>query len=301
MTRNKNKKATPLPVREGISPNHVWLPVGNWATMLEFLAERFPGISETVWRERMARGNVADEQGTMIDLQSPYRAGARLYYYRELESETVIPFEETIIFQNEHILVADKPHFLPVAPSGRFLKETLLARLKRKLCIDHLVPLHRLDRETAGLVIFSKNILTRDLYHALFRERRICKTYEALARFDGERSYPFIYRSRLAEAEEFYRRREIPGEPNSETHIDIIELRGESALYKLNPVTGKTHQLRVHMAALGMPIVNDVCYPVLRNWKGDDFSNPLQLLAKSLDFADPVSGEACRFVSARKL
>ena len=301
MTRNKIQKSSPLPVREGISPNHIWLPIGNWSTMLDFLASRFPEISEAVWRERMARGDVVDEQGAVITPLSPYRAGARVYYYRELEAETEIPFEETIIFQDEHIVVADKPHFLPIAPSGRFLKETLLARLKRKLDIDHLVPMHRLDRETAGLMIISKNVQTRDLYHALFRERRITKTYEALARLDANRIFPFTYRSRIVEAKEFYRREEVAGEPNAETHIDMIEQRGELALYKLNPVTGKTHQLRVHMAALGIPILNDAYYPILSNWKGDDFSKPLQLLARSVEFIDPVSGEARRFVSKREL
>ena len=275
MARNKNQKKSPLSVRDGISPNHIWLPTGDWPTMLNFLVFRFPEIREVVWRERMARGDVVDEEGAAITPLTPYRSGARLFYYRELEVETEIPFEEIMVFQDEHIVVADKPHFLPIAPSGRFLKETLLARLKRKLDIDHLVPLHRLDRETAGLVIFSKNIQTRDVYHALFRERRITKTYEALARFDANRIFPFTYRSRIVEAKEFYRRKEVAGEPNAETRVDLIESRGDIALYKLNPVTGKTHQLRVHMAALGMPILNDPYYPELTGWKGDDFSKPL--------------------------
>ena len=301
MARNKNQKKSPLSVRDGISPNHIWLPTGDWPTMLNFLVFRFPEIREVVWRERMARGDVVDEEGAAFTPLTPYRSGARLFYYRELEVETEIPFEEIMVFQDEHIVVADKPHFLPIAPSGRFLKETLLARLKRKLDIDHLVPLHRLDRETAGLVIFSKNIQTRDVYHALFRERRITKTYEALARFDANRIFPFTYRSRIVEAKEFYRRKEVAGEPNAETRVDLIESRGDIALYKLNPVTGKTHQLRVHMAALGMPILNDPYYPELTGWKGDDFSKPLKLLARAVEFVDPVLGVRRCFVSDRYL
>lgn len=296
----KHKK-TPLPVRDGISPNNIWLPAGNWATMLDFLLQRFPEIGSDRWLQRIARNEVVDEQGVVIDQHTPYRAGNRLYYYRDLEQEAIIPFEEFIIYQDEHIVVADKPHFLPVAPSGRFLKETLLARLKRKLAIDHLVPMHRLDRETAGVVIFSKNRATRNLYHALFREHRIVKTYHATARYVANRVFPFVHRSRIVEAGEFYRRQEVAGVPNSETLIDIIEIRGELALYKLMPVTGKTHQLRVHMASLGMPIVNDPYYPELNQWKGDDFSKPLQLLARSVEFTDPVSNELRCLMSNRHI
>jgi tRNA pseudouridine32 synthase / 23S rRNA pseudouridine746 synthase len=292
---------SPLPVRDGISPNHIWLQPGGWTSMLDFLVYRFPDISSARWLERINKCEVVDEHGVVIDAQTPYRAGARLYYYRELEEECIIPFEEMIVFQDEHIVVADKPHFLPVAPSGRFLKETLLARLKRKLAIDHLVPMHRIDRETAGLVIFSKNIQTRDMYHALFREHRITKTYEALASYNAGRVFPFTYRSRIVEAKEFYRRQEIVGIPNAETIIDLIDIRGDVALYKLMPVTGKTHQLRVQLAALGMPILNDPYYPELTGWKGDDFSKPLKLLARAVEFVDPVLGVKRCFVSDRFL
>ena len=301
MARNKKQKISRLSVRDGISPNHIWLPEGDWSRMLDFLTHRFPDISEERWCARMARGDVVDESGTIINEQTAYRTGSRLYYYRELEMESEIPFEEIIIYQDEHIIVADKPHFLPVVPSGRYLNETLLTRLKRKLAIDHLVPLHRLDRETAGLVMFSRNIQTRDLYHALFREHQIRKTYHALACYNARYNYPFTYRSRIIEAAEFYRRQEVAGEPNAETHINMIEKRDEIALYYLNPVSGKTHQLRVHMAALGMAILNDPYYPDLTGWKGDDFSKPLQLLAKAIEFVDPVSGELRNFTSGRQI
>jgi tRNA pseudouridine32 synthase/23S rRNA pseudouridine746 synthase len=301
MSRKIKNNTAPLPMRDGISPNRIWLPAGDWPDMLGFLHARFPDIGMDVWQARMEKGDVVDESGMRISPAASYRSGTRLYYYRELDSETIIPFEQKIIYQDEHIVVADKPHFLPVAPSGRFLKETLLARLKRQLAIDHLVPMHRIDRETAGLVIFSRNIETRDLYHALFREHRIVKTYHALAKNDVIRKYPFTYKSRIVEAAEFYRRQEIAGTPNAETIIDIIDICGEIALFKLMPVTGKTHQLRVHMAALGMAILNDPYYPVLSHWKGDDFEKPLKLLAKSVEFIDPVTNQKRFFVSERSL
>jgi tRNA pseudouridine32 synthase/23S rRNA pseudouridine746 synthase len=291
----------PLPTRDGISPNSVFLPQGAWETVLDFFAARFADVSVARWQERMARGEVVSADGAVVTPQSPYQAGIRVYYYREIDNELQVPFSESILFEDDNILIADKPHFLPTAPSGRYLKETLVSRLKHKLGLDHLVPLHRLDRETAGLLMVSKNIATRDAYHALFREQRLEKTYEAIAAFREEMVFPFTRRSRIVEADEFYRRREVPGEPNATTIIDVIEQREGMARYRLQPVTGKTHQLRVHMSALGIPILNDPYYPEQKGWRGDDFSHPLQLLARTLEFVDPVSGEARSFESRQTL
>lgn len=290
-----------LPTRDGISPSAVFLPAGAWPTVLAFLTERFPDVGEARWQTRMAGGNVVDADGTVLAAASPYRAGIRIYYYRELESERPIPFREDIIYEDDHILIADKPHFLPTAPVGQYLKETLIARLKVRLGLDHLVPLHRLDRETAGLLIISKNIKTRDAYHALFRENRIQKTYEAIAACNASLDYPVTHSSRIDRAEKFYRRQEVPGEPNATTVIDLIEQRDGMARYRLQPVTGKTHQLRVHMAALGMPLLNDVLYPEESERTDDDYSRPLQLLAKTLVFVDPVTGEERYFESRQVL
>ena len=291
----------PLPTRDGISPSAVFLPAGEWPTVLAFLTERFPDVGQARWQARMAGGNVVDAEGNLLDAGSLYRAGIRIFYYRELESERPIPFREEIIYEDDHILIADKPHFLPTAPVGQYLKETLIARLKVRLGLDHLVPLHRLDRETAGLLIISKNIRTRDAYHALFRENRIQKTYEAVAVFNAGINYPVTRSSRIDRAEKFYRRQEVPGEPNATTVIDLIEQRDGLARYRLQPVTGKTHQLRVHMAALGMPLLNDVLYPEESERTDDDYSRPLQLLAKTLVFVDPVSGEERHFESRQVL
>src|SRR5438552_5771249 len=165
-----------LPTINGISPSSQRLPPGHWATLLEFLTDRFPHIASTIWITRMSKGELVDETGLKLSPLSPFRAGACIYYYRELENEPAVPFEETILYRDKHILVADKPHFLPVTPAGRFLRETLLVRLKNKLELEHLVPLHRIDRETAGVVLFSLSPTTRGAYASLFQQRKIRKT-----------------------------------------------------------------------------------------------------------------------------
>lgn len=291
----------PLPQRDGIAPSYLWLPEGNWPNLMSFLLERYPDVAEATWLARMKKGEVRSQHGEALQADSSFRRGLCLYYYRELEDETPIPFEEHILYQDAHLLVVDKPHFLPVIPSGRFLRETLLVRLKRKTGLQHLTPIHRLDRETAGVMLLSHNPASRGAYQAMFQQRSIAKTYEALAaRLDGKQ-FPLVHRSRMAEGKRFFVMQEIEGEPNSETRIDILEHRAASSLYQLQPVTGKKHQLRVHMASLGIPIMNDTFYPETLPCKGDDFSAPLKLLARSIAFEDPISGKMCEFSSERSL
>jgi len=245
---------------------------------------------------------VISEDGVAVDAQSPYQSQARIYYYRAIEAEPRIPFEEVVLFQDDLIVVADKPHFLPVIPSGRYLQETLLVRLKRKLGIDTLAPIHRIDRETAGLVVFTIQPSTRRSYQDLFLQKSVQKKYEAIAPWRPELNFPFTYRSRLEDhGEHFMQVREISGDPNSETIIEVLEEKGDSALYGLSAITGRKHQLRAHCAALGIPIYNDRIYPKLLPENTDDYTKPLQLLAKSVAFRDPISGEERSFTSERKL
>jgi tRNA pseudouridine32 synthase/23S rRNA pseudouridine746 synthase len=279
----------------------VALPPGPWGSIDEFLAERFAAIPADIWRSRMQQGELLDEHGAAVAPGQPYRAGGRLYYYRAIDDEQKVPFDEVLLFQDELLVAVDKPHFLSVTPGGRHLHETLLVRLKRRLGIDTLTPLHRLDRETAGVVVFSVQPATRGAYQALFAHKTVRKHYEAVAPWRPELAFPLTRRSRLVEDAHFLRMCEAPGEPNAETHFEVLETLGSLGRYRLTPVTGRTHQLRVHCAALGLPIAGDRMYPTLLPADTDDHARPLQLLATTLAFTDPVTGQARRFETARQL
>jgi Pseudouridylate synthases, 23S RNA-specific len=275
----------------------VHLPAGAWPTAFDSLCAQFVAISRGQWLDRIARGRVLDGQGVAITLHTPYREGMRIHYYREVVDETPIPFTETVLHVDEHLVVADKPHFLPVTPAGGFVEQTLLRRLIRRLGNPELAPLHRIDRLTAGLVLFSANRDSRAAYQALFRERRIDKRYEALAAALPALEFPLSRRSRIVAGDPFFRMREADGAPNSETRIELVERGSDVWRYALHPVTGRKHQLRVHMAALGAPIAGDTLYPELAEKSDDDYRHPLKLLAHSLAFADPLSGQSRRFES----
>ncbi len=292
---------TPLPTVEGIGPSCLRVSRGPEQNILEYLEERFPKVRSATWTSRMSKGEVVDENGTPLSADSPCRKGGFIFYYREPEWETPIPFEESILYRDDHILVADKPHFLPVMPSGRFLRETLLVRLKKGLKLEQLVPIHRIDRETAGVVIFSHNPKTRGDYASLFHKREIRKVYEALAPSLPGDHFPITHRSRMVKGEPFFRMQEVEGIPNSETGIDVLENMGNITLYRLTPVTGRKHQLRVHLAALGIPIINDKLYPDVQPCKEDDFSFPLKLLARTISFSDPLTGQDRCFKSRKEL
>ncbi|WEN14180.1 pseudouridine synthase [Rhodanobacter sp. AS-Z3] len=283
-----NKPATPAFVPDS-DASTVHLPAGHWVSVLDALSDHFATVSRTQWLDRIARGRVLDGEGVPISVQTPYRAGMRIHYHREVAEELPIPFTETVLHVDEHLVVVDKPHFLPVTPAGGFVEQTLLRRLIRRLDNPQLVPLHRIDRLTAGLVLFSANPASRGAYQALFRERRIDKRYEALAPPLAQLTFPLLRRSRIVAGEPFFRMCEVDGEPNSETRIEVLDRGAELWRYALHPVTGKKHQLRVHMAALGAPIMGDSCYPQLAVAAPEDFAHPLQLLARGLTFVDPLS------------
>jgi len=275
-------------------PSIVSLPQTNpgVATVLEYLIIKFPFVSDQVWRQRINDGKVHCYDGSPITAQSPFKAQQRIYYYREVENETIIPFKEEVVFQDEHILVAYKPHFLAVIPGGQYVNECLQNRLRRSTGIKTLQALHRLDRVTAGLVIFSVNPDTRHSYHDLFASRQIYKTYQAIANInDGENliGKEWEVKIRIVRSEPRFCMCVTEGEANSHSVIRCLEQTAQKALFELNPITGKTHQLRVHMQALGWPILNDKYYPKLLPESADDFSAPLQLLAKTLEFIDPLT------------
>jgi tRNA pseudouridine32 synthase/23S rRNA pseudouridine746 synthase len=285
-----------LPTHHGISPSCVWLPTEVHATLLDFLVIRFHEIPQSTWQARLTQGLVLNQDGQAFAVDSPYVANQHIYYYRHIEAEPRIPFDARILYQDDDILVADKPHFLPVIPSGKYVQETLLTRLKNQTGIDTLAAMHRIDRETAGLVLFCKRPEARDAYQALFRLHQIEKTYEAIVAYRPLLRLPLTYRSRMVKGEPFYRMQEVDGEPNSETHIALMNVAGNYAKYQLKPVSGKQHQLRVHLAALGIPILNDPLYPEQSAWK-EDYAHPLQLLARELRFVDPLSQQSHCFRS----
>ena len=296
-----------LPTREGVGPSCIslpTLPAGAWPRVIDFLADRFPSVSREEIASRMQRGDIVDAQGLFISPERRYEPHLKLYYYRAIPAEARIPFDEVILFQDGYLIAVDKPHFLPVTPGGRYLQETLLVRLKRKLGIDTLAPMHRIDRETAGLVLFTIQPSTRGKYQNLFSQRAVAKRYPAIAPLRADIKFPMTYRSRLIEAEHFMRMREADGEPNAETVVEVLEEKGGCARYRLSPLTGKKHQLRVHMAALGMPILNDQIYPrhLSKAQIADaDYSKPLQLLAEQINFTDPVTGQTRHFESGLRL
>lgn len=290
-----------LPLREGVGASHVQVPSGDWECLLDFMCARFPGVTATIWQARFARGLVLDPQGQPLLPSSPARTGLDVHYYRELGPEPRIPFQARVLYRDDHLLIADKPHFLPVTPVGTYVQETLLVRLRRELGLASLAPLHRIDRGTAGLVAFSVDPDTRSAYQTLFRTHAVHKVYEALAPALSSTAFPLTRCSRIIETPDRFRMCEVDGAPNSQTRIEVQARQGDLSLYRLLPLTGRKHQLRVHLSALGAPIVNDPLYPERRTEIAGDYSRPLKLLARSLAFDDPISGARRAFESHLQL
>lgn len=277
------------------------LPHGHWPTVLDCLCDSFPAIHRQHWLSRFERELVLDNHRQPIRHDRPHQTGLRIYYFREIANEKEIPFYESILYMDEHLLVVDKPHFLPVTPSGDYVSQTLLSRLIARFQNPELQPLHRIDRHTAGLVLFSVQKKTRGLYQVLFRDQKIDKCYEAIAPALPQLSFPHTRATRIVRGDPFFLSQEVDGEVNAQTIIDVIEQRGDLCRYALQPVSGKKHQLRLHMAALGAPICNDALYPVVNDAIADDYEKPLQLLASEVTFVDPLSGTPRYFKSELRL
>ncbi len=283
-------------------PSKLSLPQNNpgISSVLEYLIVKFPDISPEVWQQRVANGKVHWHDGSLITADSPIKPQQRVYYYREVVSEPAIPFAEKILFQDDHILVAYKPHFLPVTPGGIYINECLQNRLRDKTGLQTLQALHRLDRATSGLVLFSVNPDTRHRYHNLFNTQQIHKTYQAIASINSDEDLvgkEWEIKNRLVRSEPPFLMKIVEGEPNSHSVIRCLAQSADKALFELNPITGKTHQLRLHMQTLGWPLLHDKYYPTLQPKTADDYSRPLQLLAKELRFIDPVTQQSRVFSS----
>jgi tRNA pseudouridine32 synthase/23S rRNA pseudouridine746 synthase len=280
----------PLPDRDGVGPARVRLQGG---LVLEELSARFGDQASA----KVLAGEVVCADGTVVDTATVLPTGAHVYLYRDLPDEVPVPFDIPILHRDDDIVVVDKPHFLATMPRGGHVAQTALVRLRRELGLSELSPAHRLDRLTAGVLLFTARREVRGAYQTLFARGEVRKTYLARAAVDPSLELPTVVRSRITKARSRLQAFEEAGEPNAET---LVEHLGDG-LYRLTPRTGRTHQLRVHMASLGLPIVGDSLYPDVIDVAPDDFTHPLQLLAHTLEFDDPISGHRREFVSSRTL
>ncbi|MEU9074506.1 pseudouridine synthase [Kitasatospora sp. NPDC048538] len=302
MRRKSRRPASPLPQRRGVDPVHLRLPLeGPWPTVRDYLLERLAAVGaeriDTALRGREivgADGPVAPDE--------PFRPGTHLWFYRDLPDEAPVPFELAVLHRDEHLVVVDKPHFLATTPRGRHVVETALSRLRHDLDLPELSPAHRLDRLTAGLAVFVVRPADRGAYQTLFRDRLVRKEYRAVAPYDPELDLPRTVRSHILKERGVIAARELDAPPNSESRIDLPEHRDGLGHYRLRPLSGRTHQLRLHMSGLGVPILGDPVYPVvLPEPAPDDFRRPLQLLASAVEFTDPLTGREHRFETRRTL
>ncbi|MFC8429184.1 RluA family pseudouridine synthase [Streptomyces sp. NPDC057253] len=302
MRRRTSPPPSPLPQIDGVDPVRLRLPPGDaWATVRDHLVARLPVGAEVI-DEMLQAGRIVDAAGRAVPRDRAYVPGMFVWFHRDLPDEERVPFAIDVIHRDDHLVVADKPHFLATTPRGSHIAETALARLRRDLDIPTLGAAHRLDRLTAGLVMFTVRPEERGAYQSLFRDRRVVKEYEAVAPYDPTLSLPRTVRSRIVKERGVLAAREVEGEPNAVSRVELLEQRGGLARYRLTPSTGQTHQLRVHMSALGVPILGDPLYPVVTDpVPTGDFRRPLQLLARMLEFTDPVTGHEHRFVSPRML
>ncbi|WP_136244252.1 pseudouridine synthase [Mycobacterium intracellulare] len=282
-------RPAPLPVRDGLGPARVRLRGGP---VLAELSARFGAPA----RAKVLAGEVVGADGAVIDATTVLPAGASVYLYRELPDEVPVPFEIPVLYRDDDIVVVDKPHFVATMPRGRHVAQSALVRLRRELKLPELSPAHRLDRLTAGVLVFTARREVRGAFQTLFSRGLVDKTYLARAAVDPALRLPRVVESRIVKRRGRLQAVCEPGAANAETLVELVSADG---LYRLTPRTGRTHQLRVHMASLGIPIEGDPLYPNVIDVAPDDFSTPLRLLARRIEFTDPRSGVRREFVSRR--
>ena len=297
----------PLPVRDGLNPTRLVLPhdaasVARWTRTLDYVRHRFPDDAARL-AEKVAAGEVVDGRGRAVDDRTPYEPRGFVFLYRDPPDEPDVPFEIRVLHRDRDLLVVDKPHFLATIPRGAYVARSVLVRLRRELDLPDLSPAHRLDRVTAGVLLLTVRPQVRGAYQELFARREVRKTYEAVAPFDPALELPVTVRSRIVKRRGVMRAEEVPGEPNAESRVHLVEADPARGLarYRLEPHSGRTHQLRLHMSGLGVPIVHDNFYPEPYDVAPDDYSRPLQLVSRSLELTDPLDGRPRRFETDRAL
>ena len=295
---------SPLPQRDGLDAAWVRTPdpgasgEAPWAKMRDFLVERLPERAEVV--RRLDAGEFADESGRALTGDEPYGPRRFVWFHRPLAPEVEVPFDIPVLERTENLLVVDKPHFVATTPRGVHVAQSALVRLRVEHDLPELAPAHRLDRATAGVLVFTTRREVRGAYAGAFQSRAVHKEYEAIGAHDASLGLPARLVGRIEKERGSLQARLVPGEPNAETLVEVLEARGELARYRLTPVTGKTHQLRLQMADAGMPLVGDPLYPEVSD-EPEDFARPLRLLARRLRFVDPLDGTERDYVSPREL
>ncbi|MGD7706149.1 pseudouridine synthase [Microlunatus sp. Y2014] len=266
--------------------------------MRDHLVHRLPKLSPERIDQMLAEGRFVDEAGDPIDVATPYEANRFIWFHRDLPDETEVPYEVTVLHRDERIVVVDKPHFLSSIPRGQHIRQSVVVRLRAQLELPDLGVAHRLDRLTGGVLLLTTERRWRAPYQSMFEHRQVSKAYEAIAGYRADLTFPLTVRSHIVKDRGVLQAYEVPGaEPNAETTVELLERRGKFARYRLVPHTGKTHQLRLHLHSLSIPIRNDPFYPELLDVPLGDFSAPLRLIARELAFADPVDGTPRRFTS----
>ena len=310
----KRRGATPLPIRDGLNPTHARVPEGP-ITAWDFVREliltqrhRHPEDDDAALRSRFAAGEVVLQDGTSLSPDSILATNGTVYFYRIPAPETPVPYNISVLHEDEHLLVVDKPPFMATMPRARHITETATVRLRRATGNNELSPAHRLDRLTSGILVFTKDRSVRGAYQTLFAQRRVSKTYEAIAAL-ADVSPGTLWRSRMEKTPGELQGRIVAGIPNAITEVAAVEAIDKApyealhgplpalAKYTLKPRTGKTHQLRLHMLQAGVPIIGDPIYPTILPAEAEDMRIPMHLTATHISFVDPLSGEPREFSS----
>ncbi len=282
------------------TPDRDALQPEPWPTMGTWLEERLSEFIDVP--AFLAEDRFVYEAGTPVAGNDPYRPHTFVWFHRDLREEASVPGEIHIVHRDERIVVIDKPAFLSTIPRGRHVQQSVVVRLRAELGLPELSPLHRLDRVTSGLLMLATVKRWRAPYQSMFQRGEVAKTYRALARHDPELELPVTVRNHLSKQRGQMQAEVVPGAPvNAESLIERESVLGDEAIYRLTPATGRTHQLRMHMLGLGIPISGDPLYPVVRGIAVDDFAHPLQLLASGVSFTDPIDGSPRHFDSVRTL